>query len=75
MRDEEKTKEQLISELVELRQSISELKELELVLRESERAYRDLFECSIDGLAVIDAETLKIIPAFTASIPQMTPSV
>jgi diguanylate cyclase (GGDEF)-like protein/PAS domain S-box-containing protein len=61
MRDEEKTKEQLISELVELRQSISELKELERVLRESERAYRDLFECSIDGLAVIDAETLKII--------------
>ena len=61
MRDEEKTKEQLISELVELRQSISELKELELVLRESERDYRDLFECSIDGLAVIDAETMKII--------------
>jgi diguanylate cyclase (GGDEF)-like protein/PAS domain S-box-containing protein len=54
MRDEEKSKEQLISELAELRHTLSDL-------RESESDYRDLFECSVDGLAVIDAETLKII--------------
>jgi len=54
MKDEEKSKEQLISELVELRHTLSDIKE-------SERDYRDLFERSVDGLAVIDAETLKII--------------
>jgi diguanylate cyclase (GGDEF)-like protein/PAS domain S-box-containing protein/putative nucleotidyltransferase with HDIG domain len=54
MRDEDKSKEQLVTELVDLRQSVSDI-------RESEHGYRDLFECSVDGLAVIDAETLKIV--------------
>jgi len=54
MRDEDKSKEQLVTELVDLRQSVSDI-------GESEHGYRDLFECSVDGLAVIDAETLKIV--------------
>jgi PAS domain S-box-containing protein len=68
MRDEDKSKEQLISELSGLRLEIAdyqaqhkELEEVKLALTRSERSYRDLFECGVDPLAVFDAETLKII--------------
>ena len=64
MRDEDKTKEQLINELVEMRQRITELKALETerlsaeqagkraeeALRESEEKYRTLFETMAQGV-------------------------
>ena len=57
MRDEEKTKEQLINELVELRQRIAEFsasgaewKQAEKELRESEEKYRSIFNNAQVGL-------------------------
>ena len=65
MKDEDKTKEQLIDELVKLRQRISELetesKRAENALWESERRYRALFQ-SLPigiGLATLDGEILS----------------
>jgi PAS domain S-box-containing protein len=40
---------------------ITERKQVEETLRESERNYRVLFESTLDGMMVIDAETLKIV--------------
>ena len=60
MKDERKTKEQLINELAELRQRIAELEALETerrraeeALRESEERHRTLIEQSLQGLAVV----------------------
>ncbi len=39
---------------------ITDSKLADVILRESEERYRDLFEGSIDGVFVIDAETMKI---------------
>ncbi len=60
MRDEDKTREQLVDELSELRQRIIELETAktererdESALRRSEKAYRLLFEQSVDGVVII----------------------
>ena len=70
MRDMDKTREQFISELSELRQRVAELeavdierKQVEEELRESEHRYRALFESTLDGVFVIDAETMKVVLA------------
>ena len=42
---------------------ITERKKMEEALRESERNYRVLFESTIDGAVVIDAETMKVVLA------------
>ncbi|TET16386.1 MAG: PAS domain S-box protein [Dehalococcoidia bacterium] len=42
---------------------ITEQKKAEQALRESEHNYRALFESRIDGAAVIDAETMKVVLA------------
>ena len=42
---------------------ITEQKKAEQALRESEQNYRVLFESRIDGAAVIDAETMKVVLA------------
>ena len=62
MKDEGRTKEQLINELVEQRQRVSELeaaevkwKQVEKLLRESEERYRHLFEESPIGIGLATA--------------------
>jgi len=42
---------------------ITERKRVEEALRESEERYRDLFDSVIDGVVVIDGETMKIVLA------------
>jgi len=68
MKDERKTKKQLINELIELRHRIEELEKTkterklaEEALRESEKRYRTLFSEAIDGICLADAETGIII--------------
>ena len=63
MKDKDKTKEQLIAELAELRQRIAEsealetkLKRAEEALRESKDRYRDIFENVLDLLYFHDLE-------------------
>jgi two-component system cell cycle sensor histidine kinase/response regulator CckA len=60
MKDEHKTKEQLINELVELRQRVAELEaseaervQAEEELQENEEKYRTLVEHSLQGLVVV----------------------
>lgn len=66
MKDEEKSKEQLISELVELRQQVAALNETSIQLRlaekllqESNEKYRLLFENAPTGIYEIDFLNLK----------------
>ena len=62
-----KTKEQLVTELAQLRQRIAELeagetgrKQIEEALYESETQYRRLFEAAKDGILILDSETGEI---------------
>jgi len=56
MKDEKKTKKQLISELIELRQKIAEfeMKKAEEALQESEEKYRSLVESTEDSIYLVD---------------------
>ncbi len=63
MKDKEKTKEQLIDELVKLPQQITELKKLNIkyqqieeTLRESEEKYRILSEATTDCILIETVE-------------------
>jgi two-component system NtrC family sensor kinase len=51
----------------EAQQELAERKRIEEALRESEHKYRALFESTLDGLFVIDAETMKIVLANEAA--------
>jgi len=58
MKDEDRSKEQLLNELVQLRSRVAELEESEAKLpctekslRESEQRYRSLFDNMLDGFA------------------------
>jgi len=46
---------------------ITERKRMEEALRESEQRYRSLFESTLDGVFVIDAETMKVVLANQAA--------
>ena len=68
MDDKDKTNDQLIRELKELRGRVDELEKSDAVLREadrkireSENKYRSLFENAADAIYLIHAETLKIL--------------
>src|SRR4030067_2581439 len=72
MNEEEKTKEQLITELVELRKRISEIEKSETqrnkteeALREAEARYRGIFENAVEGIfqTTPDGYFLAINPA------------
>ncbi len=65
MKNQEKTKEQLISELEELRQDKHEHKKAEEALRESEEKYRILFETMEQGVVYQNAsgEIISANPA------------
>ena len=54
MKDEDKTKEQLIKEINDLRQKFARIKEFETSLKESEERYRGFYESSIDGIVSLD---------------------
>lgn len=56
MKDERKTKEQLINELVELRQRIAELEASAETLRESEERHKDLFDSANDLIQIVTPE-------------------
>jgi PAS domain S-box-containing protein len=67
MKDERKTKEQLINELMELRRRTAELEALETerkraeeALRASENQYRTLFEKSPDSITLVDKSGVVI---------------
>ena len=68
MRDREKIKDQLVNELVGLRQRVAELellatehKQVEEVLRESEEKYRNLVERANDGIVIIQNKIIKYV--------------
>ncbi len=70
MKDAEKSKKQLINDLAELRQRVTELEKSESecmraqeALRESEEKYRDLFETAMVGLYRSRIEDGKILEA------------
>jgi len=70
MQDEDKTKDQLITELHELRRRLaeSEMGRMERnrtdeALRESEQRYRELFEAGSDAILFIDKDTGLILEA------------
>jgi len=63
MKEKDKTKEQLIAELVKLRQKITELEEMknkskiaEKSLLENENRFKELFNHIISGVAVYEAK-------------------
>jgi PAS domain S-box-containing protein len=68
MKDEDKTKEQLINELVEIRRQVAEfkasetqLKQVEEALRESEALFRAIFEGAAIGMALVDMEGRPVV--------------
>jgi PAS domain S-box-containing protein len=68
MKDEEKTKQQLIEELVELRQRIaafevleSERLQMDSILQESEQKYRELVALSPDSIVVLQDGVCKSV--------------
>lgn len=63
MKDENKTKKQLIGEMVELRQRISELEKSKTLLFESEERCMAMFEQTSDCIYVADASTKQILQA------------
>lgn len=75
MKDENKTKEQLINELAEMRQRIAELetsetkrKHMEQALRESEEKFRGLAEKSLVGIYLIQNGVFKYVNPRLAEI-------
>jgi two-component system, OmpR family, aerobic respiration control sensor histidine kinase ArcB len=70
LKDSYRISEQLMAELALLRQRIGEFEEAEAeriraeeALQQSERNYRVLFESTLDGMFVIDAQTMRVVLA------------
>jgi PAS domain S-box-containing protein len=85
MKNKEKKKEELISELADLRQRIGKLEALEAdrkraeeALRESEERYRAVMEQSADGIYLVDVETKSLLeanPAFAQMLAYTTEEI
>ena len=63
MKDEQKTKSQLINELNEIRQRVSDLEQGESNLSKSETRYRQIFETNLAIKLIIDPSNGKIVEA------------
>jgi PAS domain S-box-containing protein len=75
MKDQGKTKHELIKELVALRRKANELETLKMkhkraeqALRESEASYRLLLSAESDAIIIVDSETKKIVDANKAAL-------
>ena len=80
MKDEQKTKQQLVAELAGMRQRVAELEELETerkrmeeVLRESEAKYSTLVENSRDGIVILQDGVMKFVNTASLEIVGYTP--
>lgn len=61
MKDDDKTKEQLINELEELRKQITELKASEAERKRAEEQYHALFNQAADSIVLIDGESGELV--------------
>lgn len=68
MHDKDKTKEQLINEITELRKKLAEKKPAEIALNESEEKYRNLVERASDGIAITQNGIIKFLNARLAEM-------
>ena len=59
MRDEDKTKEQLINELRQIREA--KVRSIDQLMLSSELRYRRLFESAQDGILILDFDTGQIL--------------
>jgi len=80
MKDEQKTKQQLVAELAGMRQRVAKLEELETerkrveeVLRESEAKYSALVENSRDGIVILQDGVMKFVNTASLEIVGYTP--
>ena len=80
MKDEQKTKQQLVAELAGMRQRVAKLEELETerkrmeeVLRESEAKYSALVENSRDGIVILQGGVMKFVNTASLEIVGYTP--
>ena len=80
MKDEQKTKQQLVAELAGMRQRVAKLEELETerkrmeeVLRESEAKYSALVENSRDGIVMLQDGVMKFVNTASLEIVGYTP--
>ena len=80
MKDEQKTKQQLVAELTGMRQRVAKLEELETerkrveeVLRESEAKYSALVENSRDGIVILQDGVMKFVNTASLEIVGYTP--
>lgn len=80
MKDEQKTKQQLVAELAGMRQRVAKLEELETerkrmeeVLRESEAKYSTLVENSRDGIVILQDGVMKFVNTASLEIVGYTP--
>lgn len=80
MRDEQKTKQQLVAELAGMRQRVAKFEELETerkrmeeVLRESEAKYSTLVENSRDGIVILQGGVMKFVNTASLEIVGYTP--
>ncbi len=61
------TEDQIVG-LVEMALEVTERKQVEEALRTGERKYELLFESTLDGMFVLDAETLRVVLANQAAV-------
>lgn len=53
MNDEDKTKKQMLAELIQMRRGVAQLEEAEEALQQSESKYRTIFDQATDGIMMM----------------------